>query len=173
MFGDRRYFRALLTGSIEGIASNILADRLVRLVEAGSSPAAPPREGSALATASPKPVSRLFRSSTPSATGASTGVRAAPRSGADSSSCAMRVRRSSKSSWTSFASATSAPRRSRTTVQARSSVSRPPTPRPPSKSTSINGDGTTPALASRAARRGLDAAGDTAPDRTQRPPGTY
>jgi DNA-binding HxlR family transcriptional regulator len=32
---DRRYFRALLTGSIEGIASNILADRLVRLVEAG------------------------------------------------------------------------------------------------------------------------------------------
>ncbi len=34
MFGDRRYFRALLTGSLEGIASNILADRLVRLVEA-------------------------------------------------------------------------------------------------------------------------------------------
>jgi DNA-binding HxlR family transcriptional regulator len=35
IFGDRRYFRALLTGSIEGIASNILADRLVRLVEVG------------------------------------------------------------------------------------------------------------------------------------------
>lgn len=35
IFGDRRYFRALLTGSLEGIASNILADRLVRLVEAG------------------------------------------------------------------------------------------------------------------------------------------
>jgi DNA-binding HxlR family transcriptional regulator len=35
MFSDRRYFRALLTGSPEGIASNILADRLVRLVEAG------------------------------------------------------------------------------------------------------------------------------------------
>lgn len=35
IFGDRRYFRALLTGSMEGIASNILADRLVRLVEAG------------------------------------------------------------------------------------------------------------------------------------------
>jgi DNA-binding HxlR family transcriptional regulator len=35
MFGDRRYFRVLLTGSTEGIASNILADRLVRLVEAG------------------------------------------------------------------------------------------------------------------------------------------
>ena len=35
IFGDRRHFRALLGGSIEGIASNILADRLVRLVEAG------------------------------------------------------------------------------------------------------------------------------------------
>jgi DNA-binding HxlR family transcriptional regulator len=35
IFGDRRYFRALLMGSIEGIASNILADRLVRLVDAG------------------------------------------------------------------------------------------------------------------------------------------
>ena len=35
MFGDRRHFRALLTSSEEGIASNILADRLVRLVEAG------------------------------------------------------------------------------------------------------------------------------------------
>jgi DNA-binding HxlR family transcriptional regulator len=35
IFDDRRYFRALLTGSIEGIASNILSDRLVRLVEAG------------------------------------------------------------------------------------------------------------------------------------------
>ncbi|GAB3433311.1 winged helix-turn-helix transcriptional regulator [Flindersiella endophytica] len=34
-FGDRRHFRALLTGSMEGIASNILADRLVRLVDAG------------------------------------------------------------------------------------------------------------------------------------------
>lgn len=35
IFEDRRYFRALLTGSTEGIASNILADRLVRLVDAG------------------------------------------------------------------------------------------------------------------------------------------
>ncbi|HEV7742689.1 MAG TPA: helix-turn-helix domain-containing protein [Pseudolysinimonas sp.] len=35
IFEDRRYFRALLTGSIEGIASNILADRLVRLLDAG------------------------------------------------------------------------------------------------------------------------------------------
>lgn len=35
MFGNRRHFRELLTGSEEGIASNILADRLQRLVEQG------------------------------------------------------------------------------------------------------------------------------------------
>ena len=35
IFNDRRYFRALLTGSLEGIASNILADRLKRLIDAG------------------------------------------------------------------------------------------------------------------------------------------
>ena len=35
MFGNRRRFRELLGGSEEGIASNILADRLKRLVEAG------------------------------------------------------------------------------------------------------------------------------------------
>jgi len=35
MFGNRRYFRELLTQSEEGIASNILADRLKRLMAAG------------------------------------------------------------------------------------------------------------------------------------------
>ncbi|MBA3666750.1 MAG: helix-turn-helix transcriptional regulator [Sphingomonas sp.] len=35
MFGNRRYFRVLLNQSDEGIASNILADRLKRLVAAG------------------------------------------------------------------------------------------------------------------------------------------
>ncbi|WP_114854585.1 helix-turn-helix domain-containing protein [Brachybacterium sp. YJGR34] len=35
IFGDRRYFRELLDGSIEGIASNILASRLKKLVAAG------------------------------------------------------------------------------------------------------------------------------------------
>ncbi|MCD0444112.1 helix-turn-helix transcriptional regulator [Glycomyces sp. A-F 0318] len=35
VFGDRRYFRELLNGFIEGIASNILADRLKKLVAAG------------------------------------------------------------------------------------------------------------------------------------------
>jgi DNA-binding HxlR family transcriptional regulator len=35
MFGNRRHFRELLAKSEEGIASNILADRLKRLVEQG------------------------------------------------------------------------------------------------------------------------------------------
>lgn len=35
MFGNRRHFRELLTKSDEGIASNILADRLKRLLENG------------------------------------------------------------------------------------------------------------------------------------------
>ena len=35
MFGDRRYFRELLHNSEEGIASNILADRLQRLLQNG------------------------------------------------------------------------------------------------------------------------------------------
>jgi DNA-binding HxlR family transcriptional regulator len=35
MFGDRRYFRELLTRSEEGIASNVLADRLKRLLKVG------------------------------------------------------------------------------------------------------------------------------------------
>src|ERR1700688_4931326 len=35
MFGGRRHFRELITQSEEGIASNVLADRLKRLVDAG------------------------------------------------------------------------------------------------------------------------------------------
>lgn len=35
MFGNRRHFRELLQRSEEGIASNVLADRLKRLVDAG------------------------------------------------------------------------------------------------------------------------------------------
>ncbi len=35
IFMDRRHFRELLTKSVEGIASNILADRLQKLVEQG------------------------------------------------------------------------------------------------------------------------------------------
>jgi DNA-binding HxlR family transcriptional regulator len=36
IFGGPRHFRVLLNGSQEGIASNILANRLKRLVELGS-----------------------------------------------------------------------------------------------------------------------------------------
>jgi DNA-binding HxlR family transcriptional regulator len=35
IFMNRRHFRELLTKSVEGIASNILADRLQRLVQQG------------------------------------------------------------------------------------------------------------------------------------------
>jgi DNA-binding HxlR family transcriptional regulator len=35
VFGDRRYFRELQANSIEGIATNIPADRLTRLVKSG------------------------------------------------------------------------------------------------------------------------------------------
>src|SRR5690606_19346297 len=35
IFGGRRHFRELLAGSMEGIASNILADRLKKLVAEG------------------------------------------------------------------------------------------------------------------------------------------
>jgi DNA-binding HxlR family transcriptional regulator len=35
VFADRRYFRELQAGSEEGIASNILADRLKRLLQLG------------------------------------------------------------------------------------------------------------------------------------------
>ncbi|SCL44422.1 transcriptional regulator, HxlR family [Micromonospora citrea] len=35
MFGGHRHFRELLTNSVEGIASNILASRLSKLVDAG------------------------------------------------------------------------------------------------------------------------------------------
>ncbi|WP_309238438.1 winged helix-turn-helix transcriptional regulator [Actinoplanes aureus] len=41
MFGNRRHFRALLTQSEEGIASNILADRLQRLTQLGMITSAP------------------------------------------------------------------------------------------------------------------------------------
>ena len=61
MFGDRRYFHELLRSSEEGIASNILADRLQRLVTNGLVFAARPtrRTSRRSATASP---SRLYSS---------------------------------------------------------------------------------------------------------------
>ena len=41
MFGNRRHFRALLTQSEEGIASNILADRMAKLTQQGLVTSAP------------------------------------------------------------------------------------------------------------------------------------
>jgi DNA-binding HxlR family transcriptional regulator len=41
IFGGRRHFRELLNGSLEGIASNILADRLKHLVKLGMLTTAP------------------------------------------------------------------------------------------------------------------------------------
>lgn len=41
MFGNRRSYRAILTNSLEGIATNILASRLKRLVKNGLLSAAP------------------------------------------------------------------------------------------------------------------------------------
>jgi DNA-binding HxlR family transcriptional regulator len=41
IFGGRRHFRELLNGSLEGIASNILADRMKHLVALGMLTAAP------------------------------------------------------------------------------------------------------------------------------------
>ena len=45
VFGDRRYYRELLSGSEERIASNILADRLKRLTDAGMLTRDPARSG--------------------------------------------------------------------------------------------------------------------------------
>lgn len=45
MFGNKRHFRELLTGSEEGIASNVLASRLKQLVAAGLLTRADARRG--------------------------------------------------------------------------------------------------------------------------------
>jgi HxlR-like helix-turn-helix len=47
MFGNRRHFRVLQERSEEGIASNILADRLRRLVADGAAPGAAGLPGAA------------------------------------------------------------------------------------------------------------------------------
>ena len=131
IFGDRRYFRALLTGSVEGIASNILADRLVRLVEAGILTRGTAARGQRARYSLTESGIQTLPVLTPSAPGVWTGAPAAPSSAAGSSSCATRARRSSRSSWTSSASCTSTPRRRPATVRARSSASPPPTPSGP------------------------------------------
>ena len=124
IFGDRRYFRAPLTGSIEGIASNILADRLVRSVGAGiltrRAAARGERVRYSLTEADIQTVPVIY------ALGnwVSTGVRVAPSSVAGSSSCAVRVLRSSGNSRTGSGSATSTRRRGHTMAPRAAGTSR-------------------------------------------------
>jgi DNA-binding HxlR family transcriptional regulator len=60
MFGNRRHFRALLTESEEGIASNILADRLQRLTALGMITSAPdPRHKQRLVLSLTEPAIQL------------------------------------------------------------------------------------------------------------------
>ena len=122
IFGDRRYFRVLLTGSTEGIATNILADRLVRLVEAGiltrGTAARGQRARYSLTEAGIQTLPIIYalgnwgldwRPGSPQLRNRHQFMR-------------EEARRSSRSSWTSFGCATSAPRRSRTAARVRSSV---------------------------------------------------
>src|SRR5215207_2902487 len=90
VFGDRRYFRELQANSIEGIASNILADRLKRLVESGLLTREDTRPGQRARYSLTEPAIQLVPAFAPSCSN-----KAAPRSG--------------KSSWTSFAASTLAP----------------------------------------------------------------
>src|SRR6476620_7450831 len=60
VFGDRRYFRELQANSIEGIASNILADRLKRLVESGLLTRADARPGQRARYSLPHPAIQLI-----------------------------------------------------------------------------------------------------------------
>src|SRR6266545_4344033 len=90
VFGDRRYFRELQAGSEEGIASNILADRLKRLVELGLLTREDTRAGQRARYSLTEPAIQLVPVFAQSCSN-----KAAPRSG--------------RSSWTSFAASTLAP----------------------------------------------------------------
>ncbi|WP_328592494.1 winged helix-turn-helix transcriptional regulator [Saccharopolyspora elongata] len=70
MFGNRRHFRVLQERSEEAIASNILADRLRRLVPAACSPGRRPAAADAPNTVSPRPRSSSSPSWPHSANGA-------------------------------------------------------------------------------------------------------
>jgi len=65
--GSRRYFRELQAGSEEGIASNILADRLKRLAKSGLLTRKDTRPPSGHATAWPNPRSNSYPCSRSSA----------------------------------------------------------------------------------------------------------
>jgi hypothetical protein len=98
IFGDRRYFRALITGSIEGRVSNILVDRLVQLVAAGILTRGTAARGQSVRYSLTEAGIQTLRSSTPPPIGVSTGAGALLSSAAVVNSCAMVGRRSSMSS---------------------------------------------------------------------------
>ena len=109
VFGGRRHFRKLQANSIEGIASNILADRLQRLVESGLLTREDTRPGQRAHYSLTEPAIQLVPVF---AQLGSRGLRHRP------SSSSLRIRaelleqaapRSGRSSWTSFAASTLAP----------------------------------------------------------------
>ena len=109
VFGDRRYFRELQANSIEGIASNILADRLKRLVESGLLTREDTRPGQRARYSLTEPAIQLVPVF---AQLGSWGLRHWPRAArcAFAPSCSNKAApRSGKSAWTSFAARTLAP----------------------------------------------------------------
>jgi DNA-binding HxlR family transcriptional regulator len=103
VFGDRRYFRELQAGSQEGIASNILADRLKRLVELGLLTREDTRAGQRARYSLTEPAIQLVPVF---AQLGSWGLATDPRAArcAFAPSCSNKAApRSGKSSWTSFA----------------------------------------------------------------------
>ena len=109
VFGDRRYFRELQADSEEGIASNILADRLKRLVELGLLTREDTRAGQRARYSLTEPAIQLVPVFAQLGSGDfATGPRAARCAFAPS--CSNKAApRSGKSSWTSFAARTLAP----------------------------------------------------------------
>jgi DNA-binding HxlR family transcriptional regulator len=113
MFGNRRHFRELLAGSEEKIASNILADRLKRLTDAGLLTRDDARPGQRAAYSLTEAAIQLVPVLTE--LGAWESGTAPPRPGCGyAPSCWPAVaRRCGRSSWTSCARSTSATRPAR------------------------------------------------------------
>ncbi|MFC7483303.1 winged helix-turn-helix transcriptional regulator [Luedemannella flava] len=109
MFGDRRHFRALLAGSEEGIAPNILSSRLRRLSDAGLLTRQEARRGQRAAYSLTEAGIRRCRSWWRSARGASPTAAANVACGFVPSCYATAARNSSLVSWTICATCTSAP----------------------------------------------------------------
>ena len=109
VFGDRCYSESCRLGSEEGIASNILADRLKRLVELGLLTREDTRPGQRARYSLTEPAIQLVPVF---AQLGSWGLRHRPTSRAlrVAPSCSNKAApRSGKSSWTSFAARTLAP----------------------------------------------------------------